>query len=260
MKRLFFVVAIMMATTCAFAQHAPGSLTLQPRNGFSGADFSNTSDTKARVGMIVGPEFEYTMSNRFSLAFGLNYSQQGAEMDAKKTSLFPNNTTIKLDYLTVPIVANVYLLKGLALKAGIQPGFNLSAKLDVDGTKSDFKDDAVKKFDFAIPFGLSYEFFNIVLDAPTAREYSRAVDNRVKYLQVLNERGQQEIVTVTSLPIPYTEDVKHFVLSHIGSTTPMSVLYYISDTDVVPNEYEYHMKKVLGLDFDFVLEHKPDEQ
>ena len=185
MKRLFFVVAIMMATTCAFAQHAPGSLTLQPRIGFSGADFSNTSDTKARVGLIVGPEFEYTLSNRFSLAFGLNYSQQGAEMDAKK-SIFPDNTTIKLDYLTVPIVANVYLLKGLALKAGIQPGFNLSAKLDVDGTKSDFKDDAVKKFDFAIPFGLSYEFFNIVLDARYTIGLTKIFDEKIVDLDSKN--------------------------------------------------------------------------
>ena len=185
MKRLFFVVAIMMATTCAFAQHAPGSLTLQPRIGFSGADFSNTSDTKARVGVIVGPEFEYTLSNRFSLAFGLNYSQQGAEMDAKK-SIFPDNTTIKLDYLTVPIVANVYLLKGLALKAGIQPGFNLSAKLDVDGTKSDFKDDAVKKFDFAIPFGLSYEFFNIVLDARYTIGLTKIFDEKIVDLDSKN--------------------------------------------------------------------------
>ena len=95
---------------------------------------------------------------------------------------------------------------------------------------------------------------NLVYDAPTSREYSNAVDHRVEYLRMLNERGQKETVTVTALPIPYTEDVKHFVLSYIGSASPMPVLYYISDTDVVPNEYEHHMKKVLGLNFDFVLE------
>ena len=31
--------------------------------------------------MVVGPEFEYTFSNRFSLGMGINYSQQGAELD-----------------------------------------------------------------------------------------------------------------------------------------------------------------------------------
>ena len=158
MKKLFLLAAIMMATTCVFAQHEPGSLTLQPRIGFSAADFNNTSDTEARVGLVVGPEFEYTLSNRFSLGFGLNYSQQG-------TKIKDTDVTFKLDYLTIPIVANVYLFKGFALKAGIQPGINLSAKLDAKNAKVDLDNDEVKAFDLAIPVGLSYEFRNFVLDA-----------------------------------------------------------------------------------------------
>ena len=158
MKKLFFVAVIMMASISAFAQHAPGSLTLQPRIGFSAADFNNTSDTEARVGLVVGPEFEYTLGNRFSLGFGLNYSQQG-------TKIKDTDVTFKLDYLTIPIVANVYLFKGFALKAGIQPGINLSAKLDAKNAKVDLDNDEVKAFDLAIPVGLSYEFRNFVLDA-----------------------------------------------------------------------------------------------
>lgn len=158
MKKLFLLAALVMASTCVFAQHEPGSLTLQPRIGISAADFNNTSDTEARVGLVVGPEFEYTLSNRFSLAFGVNYSQQGTELkDA--------DVTFKMDYLTIPIVANVYLFKGFALKAGIQPGVNLSAKLDANGTKTDIDEDMVNSFDIAIPVGLSYEFRNFVLDA-----------------------------------------------------------------------------------------------
>ena len=158
MKKLFLLAAIMMATTCVYAQHEPGSLTLQPRIGFSAADFNNTSDTEARVGLVVGPEFEYTLGNRFSLGFGLNYSQQG-------TKIKDTDVTFKLDYLTIPIVANVYLFKGFALKAGIQPGINLSAKLDAKNAKVDLDNDEVKAFDLAIPVGLSYEFRNFVLDA-----------------------------------------------------------------------------------------------
>ena len=158
MKKIFLLAAIMMASTCVFAQHEPGSLTLQPRIGFSAADFNNTSDTEARVGLVVGPEFEYTLSNRFSLGFGLNYSQQG-------TKIKDTDVTFKLDYLTIPIVANVYLFKGFALKAGIQPGINLSAKLDAKNAKVDLDNDEVKAFDLAIPVGLSYEFRNFVLDA-----------------------------------------------------------------------------------------------
>ena len=177
MKKLFFVAVIMMASISAFAQHAPGSLTLQPRIGFSAADFNNTSDTKARVGLVVGPEFEYTISDRFSIAAGLNYSQQGAELDKA-------DVTFKLDYITVPIVANVYLFKGFALKAGIQPGYNVSAKLDANGTKSDIDEDIMKSFDLAIPFGLSYEFYNFVIDARYTLGLTKIFDEKK-----LNQKG-----------------------------------------------------------------------
>jgi uncharacterized protein YdeI (BOF family) len=161
MKKVILSAIIMMTTTCAFAQYEAGDITVQPRVGFSAADFNNTSDTEARVGLVVGTEFEYFVSDRFSLAAGLNYSQQGAEL--KNT-----NVTWKLDYLTVPVVANVYLFKGFALKAGVQAGFKTNAKMDVEGggysESADLKDE-VKSFDLSIPVGLSYEFKHFVLDA-----------------------------------------------------------------------------------------------
>lgn len=97
---------------------------------------------------------------------------------------------------------------------------------------------------------------NIYNDTPTAQDYATAVDARVHELCALRDKGQKETVTVAPLPVPYTEDVKHFVLSSIGKETPKSVLYYISDTDITPNEYEYHMKRCLNLDFDFVIDKK----
>ena len=68
MKKLFFAAAIMMASVVsAFAQHEAGDITLQARVGMIGSDFNNTSDTKARVGLVIGPEMEYFLTNRFSL-------------------------------------------------------------------------------------------------------------------------------------------------------------------------------------------------
>ncbi len=170
MKKFILLAAIIMATTSVFAQHEPGSFTVQPRIGFSAADFNNTNDTKARVGLVVGPEFEYTLADRFSLAFGINYSQQGAELD--KTDVKYN-----MDYITVPIVANFYVLKGFALKAGIQPGYNVSSKMKSGGKEADFGD-SVKKFDFSIPLGLSYEFHNFVIDARYAFGFTKMFDTK----------------------------------------------------------------------------------
>lgn len=99
---------------------------------------------------------------------------------------------------------------------------------------------------------------NIVNDTPMAKSYGKAVDERMETLLKLRDMGQEETVTVSPLPVPYTEDVKHRLLTALGKDTPMSVLYYISDTDTVPNEYESHVKHLLKLDFDFVLPKKGD--
>ena len=58
-----------------------------------------------------------------------------------------------LDYINVPVLANVYVAPGLAVKLGLQPGFLVSD--NSIGTKS---------FDLSIPVGLSYEFNNFVID------------------------------------------------------------------------------------------------
>ena len=75
-------------------------------------------------------------------------------------------------YLNIPILANYYIVKGLAIKAGIQPGFLLSSKAKYQENKGglwvDFENtstDNMKKFDLSIPMGLSYEFSNFVIDA-----------------------------------------------------------------------------------------------
>lgn len=71
----------------------------------------------------------------------------------------------ELDYINIPILANVYVAKGLAVKLGLQPGFNVnsSVKSKGDGVTVDADVD-VKTVDLSIPIGLSYEFNNFVID------------------------------------------------------------------------------------------------
>ena len=77
-----------------------------------------------------------------------------------------------LTYLNVPILANYYVAPGLAIKAGVQPGFLLSRKWkgeeNIDGKWVKFDEsgtDGLKKFDLSIPIGLSYEISDFVIDA-----------------------------------------------------------------------------------------------
>lgn len=58
-------------------------------------------------------------------------------------------------------------MKGLAVKLGIQPAFNVSDKVKFSGGGSSLENEdlGAESFDFSIPVGLSYEYSNVVFDA-----------------------------------------------------------------------------------------------
>ncbi len=198
MKKLMLFAALLVAMTVN-AQRRVGTVTIQPKLGGTIAWLSNTPsinlgeydsylkgitlDKSVMAGFVIGAELEYQFTDIVSLAAGVNYSMQGSgwkDTDIKDastgTTAHLKNLEIDLGYINVPIVANVYIFNGFAVKAGVQFGFmtNANIKGEVSGkignltlTKSvdeDYKS-ACKKFDFSIPVGVSYEFkVPIVLD------------------------------------------------------------------------------------------------
>lgn len=73
--------------------------------------------------------------------------------------------TTKLDYINIPVLANVYVAKGLAVKLGLQPGFNVNSSVKVSSDNASAEKDVDSKtVDLSIPIGLSYEFNNFVID------------------------------------------------------------------------------------------------
>ena len=97
---------------------------------------------------------------------------------------------------------------------------------------------------------------NIHQDLPIARAYNKAHQDREAYLLQLQAEGNKETVIVEPFPSIHTPDAKYNVLKLLGKSTPMPAIYYESDTSIEPNEYEGHIRKLLNLDFDFVLEKK----
>ncbi len=171
MKKIFLMAAVVLSSVSAFAQHEVGSVTLQPKVGMNIANVTKMDETDPRIGLAVGAELEYQVTDIFSLSAGALYSMQGCKSDGNIGSYFIGDTPMKdgkwnLEYINVPIMANVYVVKGLAIKLGVQPGFNVNSDLKVKagGDKISADLDA-KTFDFSIPVGLSYEYENLVLDA-----------------------------------------------------------------------------------------------
>lgn len=171
MKTWILTILALLTSVVTVAQRREGTCTVQPKVGLN---VSTLSDAQKTIGdACFGMEAEYMITNIFSLSAGVMVSNQGGKYD--KDGL---RYTADLDYANIPIMANVYVLPGLALKAGVQPGFRLKAKMktddgtyDVDefyklvGMLTPGEEPKINKFDLAIPVGISYEYENVVLDA-----------------------------------------------------------------------------------------------
>ena len=169
-----------MCSLTAFAQSKEGTFSIQPKAGINISNLSNKDNAKVKVGFTAGAEAEYQLTKQLSLSAGAMFSTQGA----KSTTVFRevDNTTkeirevdikntMEFDYINVPILANYYIIEGLAVKLGIQPGFNIVAKRKrtdgVDKVSKNLSDLGVdvRKVDISIPIGVSYEFNDFVVDA-----------------------------------------------------------------------------------------------
>lgn len=184
MRKTLLVAAAMLLSVCANAQRAVGTWTLQPKAGVNIAKMTNTENGKVRWGLVAGAELDYQASPLLSITAGALYSQQGVNSDFDVYYKNSNSqldarveTTLKMDYVNIPILANFYMADGLAVKMGIQPGILINDKIEIstNGTSAetglkDFYRDAnvdvdIPSVDLAIPLGISYEFSNVVLDA-----------------------------------------------------------------------------------------------
>ena len=168
MKKIMMIAAMMVATLSANAQNEVGQVTLQPKVGMNIANLTG-SGNKAKVGLVAGVEAEYGVAENFGITAGVLYSMEGSKSEKYNGKSVKFNT----DYINVPIMAQYYVIPGLAVKAGAQFGFNVRKKFSYDGNSIDANeffndldlDTKVQTFNFSIPVGVSYEYQSFVLDA-----------------------------------------------------------------------------------------------
>lgn len=158
MKKIVLTAMVLFASVASYAQQAVGTWSIQPKIGVTGAELTGkTLNFDTKVGFIGGAELEYQITDMVSVAGGALYSMQGAKVGDLKCNL---------DYINVPVVANVYVVPGLAVKLGAQIGFNVNSKFKYDaGIFTNIPVDVnANTVDFSIPVGLSYEYQNFVID------------------------------------------------------------------------------------------------
>lgn len=172
MKKMILTAVVLLSSVATFAQRAVGTVSLKPQVGVVGATMTEFEKTKMKVGFTAGAELEYQVSDIFSLSGGVMYAQEGVKFDTGgdfkigKTKIEFKDAKTNLAYINVPVMANVYVVPGLAVKLGVQPAF----AVDKGGTKA-------KGFDLAIPVGLSYEYANVFIDGRYNWGVTKVFDN-----------------------------------------------------------------------------------
>lgn len=194
MKKTLLLGVLFATSLLAQAQVEVGTFSLMPKVGVNLSKLTqsdlytvvpNTSQaaelkSRLRVGLAAGIDADYRLLDMLSLSVGAMYSQQGCKY--KNEEYLVKDMSIRLDYVNVPIMANIYVTRSLALKAGVQLGWivNKSAKANLweevvntetgetkEGYTQHKFDDIADTFggtDFGIPVGISYDIDDVNLD------------------------------------------------------------------------------------------------
>jgi hypothetical protein len=115
---------LLLSAFIVLASNAVSAQAFGVRAGANISDISGSgSNTDAKTGLYVGVYKEIPLVK--SLLFiqpEVQYSQEGFEVD--------NAEDTKIDYLTVPILAKIYVVKLLSFETGPQFGFVVSDNVD----------------------------------------------------------------------------------------------------------------------------------
>lgn len=191
-------VALMLSMMAATAQNKVGEFSLKPMVGITVAELRNVGYVQygPKVGFSGGLEAEYGITPQLGISLGAIYSQQGGKYDIDvensittiigtyKISEEKTRSKVKVDYINVPLLANFYICRGMALKTGVQLGILIHDKMNYHYQKIPYipndepypledhsnhtwekMTDFGKSIDFGIPVGLSYEYRDFIVDA-----------------------------------------------------------------------------------------------
>ena len=205
MKKTVLSLLVMLCCVAASAQPAAGKFSVIPRVGVSLANLSGDGvyygsanatesggSSRNKPGFTVGVDLDYQFTNSLSVMLGAHYAQQGCNYGNvnEKTSqsgnvnkyVGLNDLSTQLHVINVPLLFNYYVAPGFAVKTGVQLGFPMSGKLKYTETNftenenDEFVADTpvkhdidlnstIKKVDFSIPVGISFEYMNVIIDA-----------------------------------------------------------------------------------------------
>lgn len=161
-------ILIACAVLMSFASQAQSSnMGIGVKVGYNSSSMKNSGDiitTSGKSGISFGLMGLIPISGNLAFQPEVLYSQQGAEQEYSSGG-FSYKGTMSMDYINVPLMLTYTVFKGVAIQAGPQIGFLMSAKNDYednylgyqDGDELDIKD-LSNDLDIGLNLGLGYTF------------------------------------------------------------------------------------------------------
>lgn len=170
MKKISLSIFCVLVANVIFAQ---GSTEFGVKAGLNLANMHEFSKNM-RPGIHAGVFAEYTFNDFIGIQGELLYSMMGTRDNnflflanpyySYSSSVVKAKATYKYNYIVLPVLAKLYVAKGLSLDLGPQFGYLISAKTEenIDGRLSTWNDyDYIdNKFDVAFAMGFSYKLSN----------------------------------------------------------------------------------------------------
>lgn len=142
----------------------------------AGLNMSNLAgdieNAEMKIGFQIGGFAEIKISDKFSVQPELLFSTQGAKSEYSESDVdysYTEKSTLKLNYLNIPIMAKYYATEKFYVEAGPQIGFLMSAESKSEysetfmgttesaSTTTDIKD-SLNSTDLGLGLGLGYNF------------------------------------------------------------------------------------------------------
>ncbi len=155
MKKTIIVLSAIFICTFVSAQKTKQDegIKLGIKGGLNISNLmGDVKDVAIRTSIHAGLVAEVIVSDNFSIQPELLYSGQGASVTST------GGGRIKLDYITLPVLAKFPIAKSLSLETGPQVGFLISGKYKTN--ESNDKIENLKTIDFGLNAGLNYELNN----------------------------------------------------------------------------------------------------
>ena len=154
MKKI--ILMVVMAFTFGFVNaQEKADMAFGVKGGLNISTITNADvdgvNSKSLIGFHAGFFGEFMISNKFAIQPEVLYSAQGTELEFEGIS-----GDLKLDYITIPVMAKYYVADAFSLELGPQIGFLVSAKAKSGGESEDVKDE-LKSTDVSLNFGLGYD-------------------------------------------------------------------------------------------------------